>query len=108
MESSSGGEMPALLKSASMPPEALGRLTVHPLDVVWVCDVGVDVEAVELAGYLVARFVGEVDDADAGVLLGEAPGRLAAYAAGAAGYDRYLSVQPARHPSPPPSPERRS
>jgi hypothetical protein len=77
--------------------EAFRRLPVHPLNVVWVCDVGVDVEAVELASDLVARLVGEVHYRDAGVLLGEAPGSLSADAAGAAGDDRDLAFEPSWH-----------
>ena len=87
--------MPALLKSTSMPPKALRRLAVHALHVVWVGYVGVDVDAVYLGGRLLPRLVCEVRYADAGAFLGEASGRLAADAAGAAGYDGDL---PSRRP----------
>ena len=54
---------------------------------VGICDVGVDVEAVDLVSHLASGFVGEVHYANFSVLFYEAPGRLAAYAGGAAGND---------------------
>ena len=71
-----------------MKQSGVGReLGVHVLHVFGVCNVGVDVEAPDLISHLVAWFVGEVHHANPGVLLGESPGRLAAYAAGTARYD---------------------
>src|SRR5215213_5883945 len=78
-------------------PEALRRLAVHPLDVAFVGYVGVDVEAFYLGGRLLARLVRQVRYADPGVFFGEAAGRLAANAAGSAGYHGDLSTQASRH-----------
>jgi hypothetical protein len=57
----------------------------------------VDIDAIDVARYLVARFVGEVNNAYPGVLLGEAPGRFAPYAAGAAGYDGDFPFEASGH-----------
>ena len=92
-----GRRDPGVVEEHVYAPETLRHLSVHLLYVFGVRDVGVDVEAADLIGGLVARFVGEVGYADAGVLLGEAPGCLAAYAARAAGHDGDFSFEASRH-----------
>src|SRR5215207_4136415 len=77
--------------------KALRRLAVHPLHVVGVGYVGVDVDALYLGGRLLPRLVCQIRYADAGAFLGEAAGRLAADAAGAAGYDDDLPSEASRH-----------
>ena len=86
-EASSVGEMPALLKSTSMRPNALARARVHVDDLLLVGDVDLERE--------VARRAGEQVDADDGRALAREPlGGGRADAAARAGDHADLAREP--------------
>src|SRR5215207_3933978 len=82
--------------------KTLRRLAVHPLHVVGIGYVGVDVDAVYLGGRLLPLLVCQIRYADSGAFLVQASCRLAADSAGAAGYYSVLPFQASRPISPPP------
>ena len=75
MESSSGGEMPALLNATSTEPYVVVGGREHRLDLVRVRDVAVHVEPAELVGDVRAARVVHVADHHVGALGGEPASR---------------------------------
>jgi hypothetical protein len=79
IESSSGGEMPALLKAMSTLPKVLVGSREHRVDGLLLVDVAADIEDAELVGQRCTGLVVEVGDHDLGTLLrriaARSPGR---------------------------------